>query len=200
MTSRIKPSIYVLAICIAIAGCNTAENKTASKQEGIDNIVVDAGEGIQLIRDNFQRINAIMKWGAVDTADVDESAEGGEILYYYHNDSLQKMVLNVYGETGKRIAEYYLLKGDLSFVIEKSETYNRPIYADSAAMKENNDTQVFDKSWSEIEVDSVFYDNDQMVLHKNNQDCGAPDGGDFIEKEGKRILADYKKWIALLKQ
>ena len=107
-------------------------------------------ERLKPVRENFKRINAITKWTTVDTTNPGEALEGSEARLYYLNAQLEKITVEYLGETYRQLAEYYLLKGALSFVFEKTYRYNRPIYYDSAAMKAENDTEAFDFNKSTI--------------------------------------------------
>ena len=112
-------------------------------------------EKLKPIRANFKRINSIAKWTIIKTKDIWETTEGGEAKFYYLNGQLEKITTRHFGETFQLLAEYYLLKGQLSFVFEKSYKYNRPFYHNSTAM---NDTETFDFEKSEIIEDRSYFD------------------------------------------
>jgi hypothetical protein len=164
-----------------------------------DSAKIELQNRLKPIKDNFERINAIKKWTSIKKKDLYESTEGGEADYYYSGNKLEKIVAIYFGEGGKTIAEYYILNGQLSFVLESSEMYNRPTYADSVFMKEHNDTTVFDASKSEIMECRFYFENGVIIHNTNNQDCGAPDAREFVLEEEKRIITDYKKLISLLR-
>lgn len=147
------------------------------------------------IRANFKRINSITNWTSIDTKELSESTEGGEAKFYYQNGQLEKIVARHYGETFQLLTEYYLLNGQLSFVFEKRHKYNRPLYYDTTAMKENNDTEAFDFDKSEIIEDSSYFDNGKLLHQINNQDCGSPFADDYLLEEQKRIRTDFDKLI-----
>lgn len=149
------------------------------------------------IRANFKRINSITDWTSVDTEELWETTEGGEATYYYQNEQLEKIITRHYSETGQLLTEYYLQNEELSFVFEKQLTYNRPFYYDTIAMKENNDTEVFDFDKSEIIEDRSYFENGKLVHQINSQDCGAPFANDYLLEEQKRIRADFDKLIDL---
>jgi hypothetical protein len=147
------------------------------------------------IRENFKRINSIRKWSSVVTKDNNESTEGGEVKFYYLNGSLQKVIARQFGETFQNLNEYYLLDGKLSFVLEKSYKYNRPIYYDSTVMKENKDTETFNFNKSEIIEDRSYFQNGKMIHQISNQDCGAPFADEYLLQEEKRIKTEYAKLL-----
>ena len=151
------------------------------------------------IRANFKRINSITTWTSVDTEGLWETTEGGEATYYYQNEQLEKIITRHYSETGQLLTEYYLKNEELSFVFEKQLTYNRPFYYDTIAMKENNDTEVFDFDKSEIIEDRSYFENGKLVHQINSQYCGAPFANDYLLEEQKRIRADFDKLIDLKK-
>lgn len=145
------------------------------------------------IRENFKRINSISRWTSIDKKELDESTEGGEATFYYSIRTLEKIVTRHYGETYQQLTEYYLLNGQLSFVLEKSYHYNRPIYYDATSMKANNDTQAFDFDKSEVVEDRSYFDKGKLIHQVNNQDCGSPFANDYLLTEGKRIFSNFDK-------
>lgn len=149
------------------------------------------------IRANFKRINSITEWEAINKKELWESTEGGEARFYHNDGQLEKIVTRNFGETFQALTEYYLLNGKLSFVLEKSYKYNRPMYYDSTAMKENNDTETFNFDKSEIIEDRSYFDNDKLIHQINNQDCGSPFADDYLLEEQKRIRTDFEKLLKL---
>lgn len=124
-----------------------------------------------------------------------ESAEGGEAKYYYQKNKLEKIITRIFGESGQTLTEYYLLNGQLSFVYEKDYKYNRPLYYDTKAMKENNDTEAFDFDKSEITENRSYFVNGKLIHILSSEDCGAPFSSDYIAEEQKSILSEYSKLL-----
>jgi len=154
-------------------------------------------ERLKPIRENFKRINSFTNWTFIDTKELWETTEGGEVKYYYQNGQLEKIVTRHFGETFQQLNEYYLMNGQLSFVFEKTYKYNRPMYYDTTAMKENNDTEAFDFEKSEIVEDRSYFENGKLLHQLNNQDCGSPFADDYLLEEQKRIKTDFEKLIKL---
>ena len=154
-------------------------------------------ERLKPIRANFKRINSIAKWTTIKTKDIGETTEGGEANLFYLNGQLEKIMTRHFGETFQLLTEYYLLKGQLSFVFEKSYKYNRPMYYDSTSMKENSDTEAFGFDKSEIVEDRSYFDKEKLLHQLNNQDCGSPFAASYLLEEQKRINTDFKKLIKL---
>lgn len=153
-------------------------------------------EKLRPIKENINRINEISEWTSIDEIDLEQSTEGGTATYYFKQDTLLKIVALHFGETGKAIQEFYVEDGQLSFVLETDYTYNRPIKWDSTAMKENNDTEVFDMDQSEIMEDASYFNNGVLIQHTNSQDRGAPFAADYL----KHIEADLKSEFERLKE
>lgn len=157
-------------------------------------------ERLKPIQANFKRINSITKWTSVKKKNIEgESTEGGEATYYYKNNRLEKVIARHYGETGQALIEYYLLNGKLSFVFEKDYEYNRPLFYDKKAMKENNDTEAFDFEKSEIIETRNYFEGGSLLHIVNSQDCGAPFSGDYMSAEDKRMKDDFKRLLKLEK-
>jgi len=65
------------------------------------------------------------------------SAEGGELLAWFHGPSVMKMVATFYGESGKAIEEYYFWNGQLIFVFRTDNHYDKPLSGKVARKSEN---------------------------------------------------------------
>lgn len=153
---------------------------------------------LQAVRANVKRINSITNWTSVDTKDI-ETGEGAEVKFYYKDEKLEKIVARRLGETFQQLAEYYLLNNKLSFVFEKTYRYNRPIFYDSIAMKENNDTEVFDFKKSTIIESRSYFANDKLIHQVNNGSNDASVTDDYLRKEQDRVEQEFKELILLAK-
>ncbi len=141
------------------------------------------------IRANFKRINSIdiKDWSLVLEKELNETSEGGEARFYYWNSKLEKIVVRRYAETGQSLSEFYLLNGELSFVLERTCNYNRPIYYDSTMMKENDDTEAFDPQKAETLEDRSYFSKGKMIHAIASGDCGAPFNQEYLDMEEKRL-------------
>ncbi len=154
-------------------------------------------ERLKPIRKNFKRINSITKWTSTNKKELTETTDFGEATFYYSNRGLEKIITLQFGETFQQLSEYYLLNGKLSFVFEKSYKYNRPMYYDTTAMNENNDTEAFEFEKSEIIEDRSYFDKGKLIHQISNQDCGSPFTEEYLFEEQKRIMAYFDKLIKL---
>ena len=72
-----------------------------------------------VVRPNFQRINAITKWSLIEEGRcVVGSAEQINLIFYYSQSKLEKIVAKVNDKSNERVIEYYFLDGLLSFVYD----------------------------------------------------------------------------------
>lgn len=150
------------------------------------------------IRSNFKRINSIKKWTIIEKRDVEgESAEGGEAVFYEQKGKLEKITARLYGEMGQVFIEYYLLDGKLSFVFEKNYHYNRPLYYNEKAMKENNDTEAFDFKKSKITENRNYFEKGNLIHIINTEGRGISFSSEYISEEQKRISELYEKLLKL---
>ena len=155
-------------------------------------------EKLKPIVEIFLKINSTKNWTTVKEVDLNNSTEGGNATYYFEGGELRKLISKNYGETGKNIKEYYLDKNKLIFVYETAYNYNRPIYFDSAKMKELNDTETFDITKSEILEDRSYFENGILIHQSNNQDCGSPFAQSYLREEQKRIKQELKSLTNLV--
>lgn len=150
---------------------------------------------LKVIRENYRRINSIANWSEIKKEKLFETTEGGEASYYYQKGNLDKITTQNYGETFQLITEYYLLEGQLCFVYEKLFQYNRPMYYDIAAMKENNDTESFDLEKSKVTESRSYFENGQLFLQTSGAKVASSTKKDSLKNEQQRILSDFKMLI-----
>ena len=219
-----KTTFYILTLGTAILfGCNSDNPKeTTNEKKGTvdssesllqdtvklketyneeDNAVNEySATRIKPIKANFKRINSILylEWSSVLKKELEGTTENGEATFYYYNQNLEKIVTRQFGETFQLLTEYYLLKGQLSFVFEKSYKYNRPMYYDSTAMKENNDKEAFDIEKSKIIESRNYFENGKLLHQLNSQDHGSSMKEDYLLQEQKRIKIDFVKLTKLV--
>ena len=157
--------------------------------------MVRAGSGLvgllRPIRANFQRISTISRWSSVVTRDLEEPGEGGEATFYYADERLEKVVTRHFGEMGQQQADYYLLNGQLSFVLEKLYRYNRPIYYDSTAMQQALDTEAFAFDSSAVAERRSYFAQNQLV-HQIPRSGPAASVTQPLPQEQERINAEFQ--------
>ncbi len=180
---------------VKVSQADTSANKNSMDADPADTAV--AGK-VKVIRDNFNRINSITKWSSVLTKELNETTEGGEATGYINLDGLEKISTKNYGETFQVVTEYYLLNHQLSFVYSKLLRYNRPIYYDSAAMKENNDSEMFDLDKSAVFETRSYFDKQKMI-HQAAKYATPIAEHDAAGNTEKAILEDYNKLRKLFK-
>jgi hypothetical protein len=56
-----------------------------------------------------------------------ESAEGGELVAYFKDRSVEKLSAAFFGETGKALEEYYFWNSELIFVLRVESHYTKPM-------------------------------------------------------------------------
>lgn len=155
-------------------------------------------ERLKPIQSCYKRINSIRQWTAITKKNIEgESAEGGEAAFYYKNKRLEKVIARHYGEMGRKLIEYYLLNGRLSFVFEKEYTYNRPLFYDLKAMKENSDTEAFDLNKSDIMEIRSYFEKGNLIYTVNNKDTVASFGNDHTQKKEQKISEDFQRLLKL---
>ncbi|MEK6333627.1 MAG: hypothetical protein AABM67_01685 [Acidobacteriota bacterium] len=90
--------------------------------------VAQSADPIASIRQHYAQINrnaALYKKVKKELSGF--SAEGGELLAYFHGPSVMKIVATFFGESGKASEEYYFWDGQLIFVLRKDFQYNKPL-------------------------------------------------------------------------
>lgn len=162
-------------------------------EKTVNDHLADRLKPIQL---NLKRIGSIRKWTSIISKDLQGSAEGGEVNYYFQNDTLEKIMTRYFGETGQRVTEYYLLNGALSFVYERLYIYNRPFSYDSLAMKENKDHEAFSPKKSEIIETRNYFERGRLIHEAGKKDSDAVS----LKEVQERILIDFKALLEMIKK
>ena len=83
---------------------------------------------VETIRQHYAAINkSVPLYRRVKKNLSGFSAEGGELVAYFHGPSVMKMVATFFGETGKAVEEYYFWNGQLIFVFRTGNNYDKPL-------------------------------------------------------------------------
>jgi hypothetical protein len=126
-------------------------------------------DGIESIREHYAAINRkVPSYRKVKKELSGFSAEGGQLLAYFHGPSIMKMVATFYGETGRAIEEYYYWEGKLIFVLQTDHRYDKPLSGKIVKTTENR-----------------FYFKDDKLLRwidENGKQVGT-DSAEFTEKQ-----------------
>jgi hypothetical protein len=206
---------YCSALLI-LAACNSSSENSKDKTDtvatsqlsdtintSIDNKepvpetdTITAGK-IKAIRENFNRINGITKWSREINKELHETLEGGEATAYVLNGAIAKIATRQYGETFQVVTEYYIQNGQLSFVYEKLLQYNRPMYYDSASMKENKDTEVFDLKKAKVLEKRSYFENNTL-FHQATSNPAAITQAKELAAEQKKVVDEYNKIKAII--
>ena len=128
------------------------------------------------IRENFKRVNSISEWDSIQTRIV---ATSGRVKFYYADKKVQKVINRSGQGIHQELIEYYLLKGELSFVCEK--------YFDKEDSLEKPEI-----------VETKYYFEKGKLLHMiNSHDCGAPFAADYLLNEEKRLKKQFEQLVKL---
>lgn len=149
-------------------------------------------EKLNPIRAFVKKTDRIHEWSLVLKKELNESTEGGEVVFYNWNGKLTKVTSTHYGETYQKLVSYYLRNDSLIFVYEKSIQYNRSIYQDSARMRELNDTEVFDLDQALIQETESYFEHGQLIRSLNKEDCQAPHTLHYLKEEHARISKQFE--------
>jgi hypothetical protein len=132
-----------------------------------------ADEAVESIRQHYANINQnTARYRRVKKNLSGYSAEGGELVAYFHGPTVMKMVATFFGETGRTIEEYYFWNGQLIFVFQTENRYNKP----------------FGKIVRKIENRCYFRDGKMIRWLDENGKEVAPDSAGYAPKQ-----ADYLK-------
>lgn len=111
-------TLLALLICTITTGAKPFSNPAAPLLQA---------DPIESIRQHYANINQnVARYRRVKKNLSGFSAEGGELVAYFHGPSVMKMVATFFGETGRAAEEYYFWNGQLIFVLHTENRYDKP--------------------------------------------------------------------------
>lgn len=142
----------------------------------------DIRQDIRNIREKINNIN-VMKDLQVVTKKLDDvSAEGATLKGYFKNGKLLKISLEAFGETGKSVENFFVLKGNLIFYSHKIVKYDKP----------------FGKVQSTT-VKRYFFLNDKLILYSKGRKLQKSFKKDILDAAAD-AKTDFQKYKAMLKK
>lgn len=91
---------------------------------------------INFIKAQYADINATLKSDKKEVKeDTIESTDGNEVALYFKADTIKKISVVYYGETGKALEEYYFFNKKLIFYYSVEYRYDVPIYVNNGNVK-----------------------------------------------------------------
>ena len=136
-----------------------------------------------LINDNY-----LKNYLNINKELTENSAEGGEIKAYYDDTVLRKVIAAYYGETGKKVIDYYFWDNAIFFMFVQEYKYNSPVYV-TEDMPEAG-LEAYDESKTKITENRYYFTQNRLIRwldnNKKKVDINSPL---FIEKQ-KELLKD----------
>ena len=134
---------------------------------------------IETIRQHYAAINKnVTLYRRVKKDLSGYSAEGGELIAYFHGPTIMKIAATFFGETGKSTEEYYYWDGKLIFVFRREARYDKPLSGKIVATKDNR----------------FYFKDDKMIrwIDENGKEVAAG-STEFPDKE-KEYLKSSKEF------
>ncbi len=168
---------------VSNVGVNTDVNADSQPAD-----IVDELNPLQKIKNNFKRINSIKNWVNIKSVDIlEESTEGGTAEFYYSATNLEKMIVKLFGETGKIIQEYYLIEDELSFLYVSDYSYNTHIIEDDFDLKKANIVEM-----------RHYFGQDTLFKQLSSESGNVLYNAPYFEEETDRIQADFSHYVKLV--
>jgi hypothetical protein len=128
-----------------------------------------ANDAIESIRQHYATINQnVARYRRVKKNLSGFSAEGGELNAFFHGPTVMKMVATFFGETGRTVEEYYFWNGQLIFILQTENRYDKPLSGKVVKKTENRfyfkDDKLIrwlDENGKEVASDSAEYGTKQ---------------------------------------
>src|SRR6266481_3690865 len=158
------PAVFLLALFIlSVYGSAKAQSEAA----------------IEVIRQHYAAINKnVTLYRRVKKDLSGYSAEGGELIAYFHGPTIMKIAATFFGETGRSTEEYYYWDGKLIFVFRREARYDKPLSGKIVATKEIR----------------LYFKDDKMIRWIDENGKGVAAGStEFPDKE-KEYLKSSKEF------
>lgn len=138
-------------------------------------------EKIKSIRTKYDQIEKGLKsCRQVKRKLPSESAEGGELIAYFKDRSVEKLSATFLGESGKALEEYYFWNSELIFVLRVESRYTKPM-----------------SGVVQTKTEERFYFADGKLIQWLGADK-KPRAPDIeAEKRGGELLASAKKYSTM---
>ncbi|MCW4467782.1 hypothetical protein OGH69_02305 [Flavobacterium sp. MFBS3-15] len=155
-----------------------------------------ADPAIKSTDDTCRAIRKNLSAFRVKTVDIpDESTDGGEMKGYYDGTVLKYIEATWFGESGKRVTEYYFDKGRLIYVSDRNFEYNVPYYTDAETAKENGTTETFDPEKTIVTEDRYYFKNEKLFLWLDNNKASVDLSMGTNSITGQGLVAHTHKLI-----
>ena len=154
-------------------------------------------------RENAKRINLIKNWSSVDKRALTETTKGGTAEYYYLYGQLEKIVTQQFDKTFQLFTEYYLLNGQLSFVLEKSHIYVCAFTwsDDSLELTENRDLIISDIKAAKYRETKEYFENGKCFSHSSLlTETYSPFDNEWLMTRRERRQIDFEKLMKRVKK
>jgi hypothetical protein len=150
----------ILLLLLSVSGLQLAGAQTQDPVESIRQHFANINQNVALYRRVKKNLSGF-------------SAEGGELVAYFHGPTVMKMVATFFGETGRGVEEYYFWNGQLIFVFQTDNRYDKPLSGKVVRKAENR----------------FYFKDDKMIrwLDENGKEV-ASDSAEYAPKQ-----ADYLK-------
>lgn len=163
----------------------------------ISAFILLAGQGditkdaIKQIRDEYYAIKQCNTL-TVDSVDTHMSTEGGMIkVWLDRSGNIKALNAVYYGETGKRVEEYYLNNNRVFFCLYQDYKYNRPIYWDKDRAEASGDSVFYDYTKSVILENRYYFDDSQKMIQWINQNSKTIRDKNILSTKANEILTEY---------
>jgi hypothetical protein len=136
---------------------------------------------IETIRQHYAEINRrVASYRKVKKEVAGFSAEGGDLIAYFHGPSIMKIAATFFGETGRTTEEYYYWDGKLIFVFRRESHYDKPLSGKVVSTIENR----------------FYFSDDKMIrwIDENGKQIAAA-ASEYIEKQND-YLKTSKQFLA----
>jgi|GEM_PF-3016005 len=159
--------------------------------------IVIADSRIQEIKFEYQSIISALPSLRIEQAELSGySTEGGSASAYRDTrGNIRFLKVELYGESGKVIEEYYLRNRQLIFVYSVRYQYNVPFYLTPERSSEIG-SEAFDSKKTTVHEDRYYFDNHKLFRWINGEKKKiSPDSKEFKKAE-KYLLSSFNEFIA----
>ena len=156
---------------------------------------------IKDIRTKYKEIRENLSSYTLTKIDIlNESTEGGEGKACFDKNDLKLIEVVWYGETGKRIIEYYFDNDKLFFAFDQLFEYNAPMYLDKETAIEEGYDDYFDPEKTTVKEDRYYFENEILIRWLDNNKNEIDLTIESNSKVGQELISHSKTMKEKLKK
>ncbi len=191
-------SLILFVFSLSFCSCNGSPKNNHKKEGTVSE--KPANESVEQYQDTTETViteeeitrlsnvidESLNNYTKKDTVVFGYSSEGTELIAYYDDAEIKKIVAKHAGEYGNLIEEDYFEKGKLIFVVFKTTYYDKPIFDKDIPKTDSVTTEYF------------YFNKEELINWKQNEVEANREENNYLEK-AKILTKSVREYLISLK-